>query len=144
MITVTPEFGDINNVLLGMPLVVRVNGNHRPPPPSSIGTYRFCHPDNLAIIKNGKIVYEWIRDGETRRELFFDELKRTYEGDQFCFCEYGDIADRLKRFPTREDISKKAKERGISELDTATEEMYAEFLRKIVQLAENNVSSAVP
>jgi hypothetical protein len=115
---------DRNIILLGTSLILRINGSHHPHN-TSIGTYSFCYPYNHAMIKNGKILYELDREEETRREFFFGEQKRTYEGNQFCFCEYCDIALNKNRFPTQKDIC------GV--LDESIAQLYAEFLKKIVQ-----------
>ncbi len=122
------RYGDRNLVLLGTSLVHRKNGFQRRHRATS-GTYSFCYPYNYAFMMNGKVVYEWDKDIETRKEFFFGEQKRTYEGDQFCFLEYCQIALDNNRFPTKEDIKGK--------LEESIAQMYDDFLRRIVQLAKH-------
>lgn len=91
----------------------------------------FCYPHRIELIKEEKVVYRWDKEeyrrdkeNQTRREYFFGRKKRTYEGDQFCFCEYCGIALRKKRVPTDRDIKNK--------LEHSVAEMYEHYLRRIV------------
>jgi len=69
--------------------------------------YGLCHPHNLRLIKEGAVVYEWDREGETRREYFFGRKKpsRVYEQNQSCFTEYLDFVTNNLRFPQEAEVS---------------------------------------
>lgn len=92
----------------------------------------YCYSHRIELIKEEKVVYRWDKE-ESRRdkenqiriEYFFGRKRRTYEGDQFCFCEYCDIALRKNRVPTAKDIWDK--------LERSVAEMYERYLRLIVQ-----------